>query len=506
MADETNNRRVEPFVMVIFGASGDLTGRKLMPAIFRLWQQGLLGETFAVVGFARSEMADETFRQGLMESMTDSSLLEGETIDRAAWETFASHLHYHRGDYDSQADYKALARKVNSLGGPGQAEANCLFYLATPPGAFETVISHLNQAGLARRGQDSPWSRLVIEKPFGRDQDSAQQLNAAALGAFEEGQVFRIDHYLGKETVQNILVLRFANSIFEHLWGHDNIDHVQITVSESLGVGSRGSYYDQAGALRDMVQNHMMHLLSLIAMEPPVSLTAQAIRNEKEKVLRSLRPIPPACAANGVVRGQYAAGALAGKSIAAYRSTPGVGPNSGTETFVAFKAYIDNWRWAAVPFYLRTGKCLPRRCTEISIHFKDVPQVLFNKPPASPLRANVLAIRVQPEEGISLEFQAKAPGPAMNIQPLRMDFDYEKSFGTTPPDAYERLLLDAVMGDATLFTRSDEVLLAWRFVMPIISGCSQSRAENLHEYPAGSWGPAAAEELIRADGREWHLR
>jgi glucose-6-phosphate 1-dehydrogenase len=359
---------------------------------------------------------------------------------------------------------------------------------------------------LARRGQAEPWSRLVIEKPFGRDLASAQHLNTVALQAFTEDQIFRIDHYLGKETVQNILVLRFANSVFEHLWGHDNIDHVQITVSESLGVGQRGSYYDRAGALRDMVQNHMMHLLSLVAMEPPVSLSAEAIRNEKEKVLRSLRPIPPVCIANGVVRGQYTAGISAGQAVADYRSGPGVDPDSGTETFVAFKAYVDNWRWASVPFYLRTGKCLPRRCTEISIHFKDVPQVLFNKPPAGPLPANVLAIRVQPEEGISLEFQAKVPGPAMNIKPLRMDFDYEKSFGTTPPDAYERLLLDAARGEATLFTRSDEVLSAWRFVMPIISGCSQTRPDNLHEYPAGTWGPAAAEDLIRADGRQWHLR
>ena len=360
-------------------------------------------------------------------------------------------------------------------------------------------------SGLARKSQQSPWARIVVEKPFGRDLQTAHSLNEHVRAIFDEEQIFRIDHYLGKETVQNIMVLRFANSIFEHIWSYDFIDHVQITVSESLGVGSRGGYYDQAGALRDIVQNHMMHLLCLVAMEPPISLTADAVRNEKVKVLRSLRPIAPDCAANGVVRAQYTEGTVNGKQMPGYRQSPNVAADSATETFVAFKANIDNWRWAGTPFYLRTGKCMPKRCTEISVHFKDVPQVLFNRPPAEPLKPKVLAIRVQPNEGISLEFQAKVPGLAMKIKPLEMDFDYAESFGSAPPDAYERLLLDATLGDATLFTRVDEVEAAWRYVEPIVDGCSRD-CENLRQYHAGTWGPREADKLIEIDGRAWHLR
>ena len=499
-------RTPEPFTLVVFGASGDLTSRKLIPAVFALSCQGLLAPGTAVVGFSRTEMTNEAFRDRLWKSVKASLTCRGRDVDERDWSEFASRLSYHRGSYDDPGDFASLKQRLEGLAADSGVPGNCVHYLATPPAAFEPVVRQLERVGLARKEQPDPWARIVIEKPFGRDLPSTRELNRRLRSAFDERQILRIDHYLGKETVQNIMVLRFANSIFEHIWSHDYIDHVQITVAESLGVGTRGGYYDQAGALRDMVQNHMMHLLCLVAMEPPVALTADAIRNEKVKVLDALRPIPPECAASGVVRAQYTAGAVGGDDVPGYRDTPGVAADSGTETFVAFKAYVDNWRWAGVPFYLRTGKCMPRRSTEISIHFKDVPQVLFNRPPVGPLPPNVLTVRVQPDEGIALEFQVKVPGPAMEIRPLKMDFAYAGAFGSAPPDAYERLLLDAAAGGAGLFTRSDEVEAAWRFVTPVIEGCSHTCCEDLDKYPAGTWGPKAADELIEADGHQWHLR
>ncbi len=496
----------EPLALIVFGASGDLTRRKLVPGIFQLWCQGLLPETSSIIGFARSDKTDESFRRELKESTRDYLSCRGEPVNDDTWVRFARRIFYHRGEYDHDSDFATLRKRIEETSAANHVPGNCVYYLATPPTSFAPIIDQLGRAGLARRAQISPWARVVIEKPFGRDLQSARELNEHVTSVFDERQIFRIDHYLGKETVQNIMVLRFANSVFEHLWSHDYIDHIQITVGESEGVGRRGGYYDQAGALRDIVQNHIMHLLCLVAMEPPVALTPDAVRSEKVKVLESLRPIPLECAANGVVRGQYTAGSVEGVNVPAYRQMPNVAEDSGTETFVAFKTYVDNWRWASVPFYLRTGKCLPRRCTEISIHFKDVPQVLFNRPPTGPLPPNVLTIRIQPDEGISLEFQAKVPGAAMNIKPLKMAFGYAESFGSAPPDAYERLLLDAAMGDATLFTRSDEVEAAWRFVSPIIEGCPQTCCENILEYPAGTWGPKEADKLIEADGRVWHLR
>jgi len=497
----------DPFALVVFGASGDLTSRKLVPAVFRLFCDGLLPDGTSIVGYARSNKTDRNFRDELRKSTRATLTCKGQPVDDKTWAKFASRIHYHRGSYDSPDDFTLLKRRLEALTAENGAPLNCLYYLATPPEMFGPIVLQLGRAGVAATGAgDGTWPRIVIEKPFGRDLPSARELNRRVQLVFDESQIFRIDHYLGKETVQNIMVLRFANSIFEHLWSHDYVDHVQITVAESLGVGSRGGYYDRAGALRDMVQSHMMHLLCLVAMDPPVALTPDAVRNEKVKVLAALRRIPPECAAGGVVRAQYAAGRIDDAEVRAYRRTPGVSETSGTETFVAFKADVDNWRWAGVPFYLRTGKCLPRRCTEISVHFKDVPQVLFNRPPAGPLPPNVLAIRVQPDEGISLEFQVKAPGPAMNISPLKMDFGYQESFGSPPPDAYERLLLDAAIGDATLFARCDEVEAAWRFVSPVIEGFSQDNCDKILEYPAGTWGPAEADDLIRADGHQWHLR
>ncbi len=501
----TVTRKPDPFVMVVFGASGDLTRRKLMPAIFQLWCENHLPESTAIIGYSRSAKTDESFRTELCDSIRKSLHCHQSLIDDAAWDTFASRIFYQQGAYDSPEDFAALGGRIETLNAERNVSGNCMHYLATPPSAFADIISNLNCAGLARRGQKAPWSRVVIEKPFGTDLDSARELNRIARKVFDEDQIFRIDHYLGKETVQNIMVLRMANSIFEHLWRHDYIDHIQITAAESIGVGTRGGYYDSSGALRDMVQNHLMHLLCLVAMEPPVALTADAIRDEKVKVLRALRPIPARCASNGVVRAQYSAGEINGRNEPGYLQSENVSADSTTETFVAFKAHVDNWRWTGVPFYLRTGKCLPRRCTEISIHFEDIPKVLFNRPPAGPLRPNVLTIRVQPNEGIALEFQTKAPGPTMKIEPLEMDFGYRESFGQAPPDAYQRLLLDAAVGDATLFTRSDEVEAAWRYVAPIIEGCAGS-ADTMLKYPAGSWGPKEADELIQADGNQWRLQ
>jgi len=496
----------EPLVFVVFGASGDLAHRKLIPAVFKLWCDKLLPDQAVVLGYARSKKSDQQFRTELHESVKNAFDDRGFDFPEDQWKKFASRVSYHQGFYDSESDFQGLRDQIEYQAAEKGLPGNCIFYLATPPDAFAPIVNQLHRCGLARRGEQLPWSRIVIEKPFGSDLQSARILNDQLGESFEENQIFRIDHYLGKETVQNIMVLRFGNSIFEHLWSHNNIDHVQLTVAESLDVGRRGKYYDKSGALRDIVQNHMMHLLSLIAMEPPVTLTPDAIRNEKVKVLKALRPIPPDCARNGVVRGQYTAGVVDGKKIPGYRKTENVKPNSGTETFVAFKAYIDNWRWAGVPFYLRTGKCLPKRCTEISVHFKNIPDVLFNLPPYGPLPQNVLAIRVQPDEGITLEFQAKVPGPTMNIKPLKMEFDYKSSFGASPPDAYERLLLDAAMGDPTLFTRSDEVEAAWKFVAPVLENCPQECCSMISEYQAGSWGPPEANELMQADGKQWYLK
>ena len=477
----------DPFTLVIFGASGDLARRKLVPAVFRLFCEGWLPDDVAVVGAARSEHTNQSFREHLRHGAPDA--------DPAAWDRFAAKLRYHRLDYGDGDGYRRLKQQLERE----RSGVGTLFYLAVPPDTIETISDQLRDSGLARRGAaGAPWSRIIVEKPFGRDLDSARALNARLQTAFSEDQIFRIDHYLGKETVQNILVLRFANSIFEPIWNQKYVDHVQITVSETLGMEGRGRYYEQAGALRDIVQNHMMHLLCLVAMEAPGSPAALNVRDEKVKVLRALRPIPPECIANGVVRGQY----VAGSDAPGYREEDGVAAESVTETYVTFKTFIDNWRWAGVPFYLRTGKRLPARITEISVHFKPVPQVLFNAAPFGPMPPNVLAIRIQPNEGISLRFQVKVPGPASTIEPFQMDFGYCDAFGGQPPDAYERLLLDAVLGDAALFTRSDEVEAAWAFVAPIIDGC---QGRPLPTYPADTWGPREADDLIAADGRTWYL-
>ncbi|MBN2210337.1 MAG: glucose-6-phosphate dehydrogenase [Sedimentisphaerales bacterium] len=487
-----------PFVLVIFGASGDLTRRKLIPALFHLYREGLLPENFAIVGYARSELGDEGFRELIYQSIAEHARETGDEDESRR--RFNSTVRYQQGRYDDERDIRRLAGRLQAITSELNIPANYLFYLSTPPEMIAPIAEQLARVQLNHRGPN-PWSRLVVEKPFGRDLTSAKELNQILQQSFAEEQIFRIDHYLGKETVQNLLVLRLANSVFEPLWNNRYIDHVQITAAETLGVEGRAGYYEQAGALRDMVQNHLMHLLSLAAMEPPVALMADAIRDEKVKVLRSLRPIPARCAMNGVVRAQYGPGEQKGQSAKGYLQEDGVATDSTTETFVAFKAMIDNWRWAGVPFYLRTGKRMPVRITEIGIHFRSAPQVLFNA--KGELPANFLAIRIQPNEGIAMQLQVKRPGLTQAIEPFLMDFGYADAFKQRLSDAYERLLLDAARGDTTLFTRADEVEAAWAYVDPIIQGCEGKG--TLPQYPAGSWGPREADALIEDEGRRWQL-
>jgi glucose-6-phosphate 1-dehydrogenase len=494
----------EPHALVIFGASGDLTARKLLPAVYGLFLDGLLAADFDVIGYARSPKTDEQFRAEMRDAVARSS--RGRDMKPEAWNAFASRLFYQAGGYDDPAGFHALGARIDALAARTHRPPSALFYLATPPNVIAPIIRGLDAANLARKGaRAAPWSRLVIEKPFGRNLASARDLNAEVLGVFDETQVFRIDHYLGKETVQNILVLRFANSIFDPLWNQKYVDHVQITVSETMGVERRGSYYEQAGALRDIMQNHMMHLLCLVAMEPPLALEADAVRDEKVKVLRALRPFPRQCMPEGLVRAQYAAGEIGGQPARGYLEEEGVAPDSTTETYVAMKTFVDNWRWAGVPFYLRTGKHLPARITEISIHFKPIPRVLFGAPSRPPVTPNALALRIQPNEGISMRFEVKVPGHATRIESFQMDFGYAEAFHRAPPEAYERLILDAALGDSTLFTRSDEVEAAWAFFEPILDACRESPPGRLPSYPAGTWGPAEADALLEADGRRWMI-
>jgi len=505
-ANSSGRKAAKPFFLVVFGGSGDLTHRKLIPAIFRLRCRGLLPEEMAVIAYARSENTDEAFRESQRSAVEKDC--SGGAIDEDTWRQFASRLYYFRGSYDSPERMGGLDRRIEEIAGEMGGPDNRLYYLATPPGSFVPIVRALDEAGMAgkRKKGDGGWRRIVIEKPFGHDLASAQELNREVRAAFAEDQIYRIDHYLGKETVQNILVLRFANAIFEPIWNARYVDHVQITVSENLGLGGRGGYFDRAGILRDMVQNHIMHLLCLVAMEAPTSLDADAIRDEKVKLLRSLRPMQPTCAATGVVRAQYAAGRIDGEQVPGYRQEDGVAPDSNTETFLAMRVFVDNWRWSGVPFYIRTGKRLAAKRTEISVHFRPIPQVLFQLPPTGAQPPNVLTMRIQPDEGVAVQFQVKEPGAGLRIRPLKMDFRYAEGFRQSPPDAYERLLQDAALGEATLFTRSDEVEAAWRFVTPILEGCSRQKPEQMVEYAPGSWGPREADRLIAQWGARWHVR
>jgi glucose-6-phosphate 1-dehydrogenase len=492
----------EPCSIVIFGATGDLTHRKLIPALYNLQIDGDLPAGLAVVGFARREKDDQIFRQELE---TAARKYSRQKIADEAWKSFADRIFYHRSEFSAPEGYHRLRESLNDLDRAGSTRGNRLFYLSAGPDQFEPILRHIKEAGL-NRSPSGGWSRVIVEKPFGVDLGTAQQLNTVLRDVFSEAATFRIDHYLGKETAQNIMVLRFANAIFEHLWNQRYIDHVQITASEQLGVENRAGYYEGAGALRDMVQNHLLQLLCLIAMEPPTDLSADAIRDEKVKVLRSLRRIRPGAVGQDVVRGQYAAGLINEQAVPGYLDERNVRRESSTETFVALRLRIDNWRWADVPFYVRVGKRLPKGGTEIGIHFKNPPGVLFNRsePGVGNGSQNVLLIRIQPDEGVSLRMQSKVPGASVRIQPVRMDFHYGTSFGKASPEAYERLLLDAMAGDATLFARRDEVEEAWRFVDSIQEGWQRDgSAAPLCHYPAGTWGPKEAEELLRRDGRAW---
>ncbi|HUJ11943.1 MAG TPA: glucose-6-phosphate dehydrogenase [Verrucomicrobiae bacterium] len=483
--------------LVIFGATGDLTHRKLVPAIYNLAHEGQLPASFAIVGFARRPKTHEQFRAELRDAVARYSRFQ--PINSAVWEALAGGIFYHQAEFADARGYTELDGFLKKLDGERGTDGNRLFYLAAAPTEFETIIERLGGAGLVQNNRS--WQRIVVEKPFGSDLASARHLNTVLAGVFDEPQVFRMDHYLGKETVQNILALRFANEIFEPLWNQKYVDHVQITVAESLGVEGRGGYYDQAGALRDMVQNHMMQLLSLTAMEPPVTLESEAIHDEKAKVLHAIRGILPEQVREFTVRGQYGRGSIAGQSVEAYRSEKNVSADSRTETFVALKLFLDNWRWSGVPFYLRHGKRLPKGAAEIAVQFKAAPAVLFAAESCAPLQPNVLALRIQPNEGVAIRMNAKVPGNVMNIQPVKMDFRYGGSFGTRTPEAYERLLHDAIIGDATLFTRRDEVERSWQIVDAIIEGWKQAPPPVVYE--SGTWGPTEADKLIEQDGREW---
>lgn len=487
----------DPCTLVIFGATGDLTHRKLVPALYNLAADGALPPAINVVGFARRDKTSEVFRKELEEAARKFSR---QVINDELWANFSNCITYHRSEFDHLEGYESLARHLDELDAARGTRGNRLFYLAASPDQFEIILENLRKSGL-NTTKPGAWARVIVEKPFGTDLPSARRLNDLVEGAFEESQTYRIDHYLGKETAQNIMVLRFANALFEAMWNSRYIDHVQITASEPLGVEGRAGYYDKSGALRDMVQNHLLQLLCLTAMEPPAGLDADSIRDEKVKVLRSLRPLDGPEVFRHVIRAQYSAGAIDGKRVDAYRDELNVDPASTTETFVALEVNVDNWRWAGVPFFIRVGKRLPKGGTEIAVHFKSVPPVLFRATGES-VDDNVLVIRIQPDEGISLRMSAKMPGASLRIEPVKMDFHYGTSFGKATPEAYERLLLDAMCGDATLFARRDEVEEAWKFIDSIREAWA-TRPEKLAFYSSGSWGPIEADELIKRHGTTW---
>lgn len=487
----------QPCAVVIFGATGDLTHRKLVPALCNLAADGALPPAVSVVGFARREKSDEVFRKELEEAARKFSR---QAVNDQVWTGFASSIFYHRSEFHVLEGYQSLAKRLDELDVRRGTRGNRLYYLSAGPDQFPVILENLRKSGL-NRAQPGSWARVIVEKPFGTDLPSAQRLNELVKEAFSEKDTFRIDHYLGKETAQNIMVMRFANAIFEQLWNSRYIDHVQITASEPLGVEGRAGYYDKAGALRDMVQNHLLQLLCLTAMEPPAGLDADAIRDEKVKVLKSLRPITGEYVRKHVVRAQYGAGTINGKRVPAYRDEQNIDPESVTDTYVALHITIDNWRWAGVPFFVRVGKRLPKASTEIAIQFKAAPPVLFNAE-GQTIDSNALVIRIQPDEGVALRMSAKMPGSSLRIEPVKMDFHYGTSFGKATPEAYERLLLDAMSGDATLFARRDEVEEAWKFVDAIRAEWDND-SEDLALYAAGTWGPTEADELIKRHGGTW---
>lgn len=486
-----------PSVLVIFGATGDLSRRKLLPAVLNLARAHRLPPRFAVVGIARADMDDEAFRALFRESLKDFGRIDSGEDDVV--ESLAEHMRYLPGDSEDRALYTRLRALLDEIA----PDSGVLFYLAIPPDLAPPVVRHLGDAGLSRERHASAWRRVVIEKPFGSDLDSARRLNALLHEVFDERQIYRIDHYLGKETVQNLMVFRFANGMFEPVWNRRYIDHVQITAAETVGVEGRGGYYDTAGALRDMVQNHLLQLLTLIAMEPPVTFSADSVRDRKMDALLSIQPVGNGDCRSSVVRAQYRAGWVQGREVPGYRSEPKVDPASTTETYVALRLYLDSWRWAGVPFYIRTGKRLPKRVTEIAIQFHRPPLEIFKRVNASPVTPNLLMINVQPDEGISLRFEAKLPGMRMQFAPVMMNFRYGEAFTRAVPEAYETLLLDALTGDSTLYARHDFVEAAWSLITPIHEAWQQDAARDIPTYEAGEWGPPEADALIAATGHRW---
>jgi len=496
------SKKADPCVIVIFGATGDLTARKLVPALFNLRNESLLPSRFAVVAFARRDKTSEDFKKEAFDAMKRYG--NQSAIDEKALHEFTKQFYYHRANFNDDQGYKELHKFLENLDNQLGTKKNRIYYLATPPKYFPIIIEKLHQNALLYDEEDKEkWSRVIIEKPFGTDLASAKQLQKHILNFISESQIYRIDHWLGKETVQNLLVFRFANSIFESVWNANHVSNVQITVAEDMGIGTRGHLFEEQGMLRDIVQNHMMQLLSLVAMEPPINLQASSIRDEKVKVLESIRPYDKTECGSCVVRGQYEAGYINGEDVKAYTKEADVEPNSSMETYVALKLFIDNWRWSGVPFYLRAGKRLPKRATEIAITFKDAPGVLFRKKEFKN-EPNVLTIRIQPNEGIGVMINTKVPGQSQIIQPVKMDFCYGSYFGNYGAEAYERLIFDAIIGDSTLFARQDEVFYSWQFVTAILDSWRKHPAK-LALYPAGSWGPKQADDMIAKDGFQWRL-
>jgi glucose-6-phosphate 1-dehydrogenase len=488
-----------PCAIVIFGAAGDLTKRKLIPALYNLAKGRLLPQEFAIIGLARNELSTEEFREKLTQDIQEFAT---DKVDSSVWDDFVKRLYYVAGSFADPAAYQKLQAQLAEVDRDHGTKGNYLFYLATNPSFFAEIIKQLGASGLARE-EKGQWRRVIIEKPFGRDLASAKALGAEIQDVLAESQIYRIDHYLGKETVQNIMVFRFGNSIFEPVWNRRYIDHVQITVSETVGVELRGQYYEEAGALRDMVPNHIFQLIALTAMEPPISFEADAVRDEKAKVLRAIQPIAPEDVLARSVRGQYGPGTVKGAPAAGYRTEPDVAPDSSQQTYVALKLMIDNWRWADVPFYLRTGKRMPKRLTEISIQFRQAPFLLFRETSVEHLTPNLLTIQIQPEEGIKLQFGGKIPGPVVQMGSVDMSFKYSDHFGSKPSTGYETLLYDCMKGDATLFHRADTVEVGWSVVTPILDVWAALPPRSFPNYPAGTWGPKEADDMLKRDGRQW---
>jgi glucose-6-phosphate 1-dehydrogenase len=498
MSPALRERPGDPCAFVVFGAMGDLTKRKLLPSLYNLRANGLLPRNFAFIGVARRELDERTYREEVARALRTFAT---RPVEEEVWAEYTERIHYVKGDFEDPGTYRLLGEALAHAAQRHGTGGNALFYLATPPGEFCPIVRGLAGAGLAR--EDAGWRRIVVEKPFGHDLESAVALNRELLSTVREEQIYRIDHYLGKETVQNLMVFRFANGIFEPIWNRRYVDHVQITVAEELGVEGRGAYYEGAGALRDIVQNHIFQLLTLVAMEPPSTLAAEAVRNEKVKVLEAIRPMTPEHVLRETVRGQYGEGFVDGRRVPGYRAEPKVSPSSQTETFAALRLGVENWRWAGVPFYLRAGKRLPRRDTQISIQFRRPPLLLFQEAGLGEIDPNRLDILIQPQEAIRISMKAKRPGASIQVAPVKLHFSYS-DFGEVPPSTgYERLLHDAMLGDTTLFHRADMVEASWRIASPILDVWATLPARDFPNYGAGTWGPPAAAELLARDGRRW---